>query len=78
MQKNHIKRKRFWVQQTGKTLMDTYGNLWKDTHTKTLMERHSYKQFQVLIKELKRFDHEFFFKQFHISPVTAEFVTKHA
>ena len=32
------------------------------------MERNLKREFYVLVKELKLFDHEFFFKQFHMTP----------
>ena len=32
-----------------------------------LMERHSKGEFHVLVKQLKLFDHEFFFKHFHMT-----------
>ena len=36
------------------------------------MERHSKREFHVLVKELKLFDHEFFFKQFRMTPEKLE------
>ena len=36
------------------------------------MERHLKGEFHVLIKELKLFDHEFFFKQFCMTPEKLE------
>ena len=36
------------------------------------MERHSKGEFHVLVKELKLFDHEFFFKQFRMTPEKLE------
>ena len=34
----------------------------KDSEWQFFMERHSKGEFHVLVKELKQFDHEFFFK----------------
>ena len=36
------------------------------------MERHSKGEFHVLVKELKLFDHEFFFRQFCMTPEKLE------
>ena len=36
------------------------------------MERHSKGEFHVFVKELKLFDHEFFFKQFRMTPEKLE------
>ena len=36
------------------------------------MGRHSKREFHVLVKELKLFDHEFFFKQFRMTPEKLE------